>query len=32
MTERLMTERLMTERLMNARCVIDAAGIRKFCV
>ncbi len=32
MTERLMTERLMTERIMNARCVMDAAGIRKFCV
>ena len=32
MTERLITERLMTERIMNARCVMDAAGIRKFCV
>lgn len=32
MTERLMTERLITERIMNARCVMDAAGIRKFCV
>ena len=30
--ERLMTERLMTERIMNARCVMDAAGIRKFYV